>query len=180
MRKPKPAAPKAPSASGPRETCAGPEVIVDFTFDRGLLHVAVVNAGDAAAYRVRVAFDKPFHGLGGTCEVSALRMFRLIEFLAPQKRIETFLDTSSAYFARREPTRLTATISFRDAQRRKHTRDITHDLGIYKDIAYVVSPAGSSLPVLATALSPAITAPNEEDRHGHASRPTLHKFQLPR
>jgi hypothetical protein len=115
---------------------------VDFDFDHGLFHMVVANISNVPAYRVTVSFDKKFHGLGGKCDLSCLRMFRRIEFLAPQKRIETLLDTSGAYFQRREPTRITATISYRDGQQYAYERSITHDLSIYKDVAYVLKPAG--------------------------------------
>jgi hypothetical protein len=125
-----------------------PEVIVDFTFDRGLLHVAVINISDAPATEVTVSFDLPFRGLNGEVEVSSLPMFRRIAFLAPHKRIETLVDTSAAYFERDEPTAIVATIGYRDAADRAHQRRIAHDLLIYRDIAYVVSPppAGTDAP----------------------------------
>jgi ABC-type sugar transport system permease subunit len=46
-------------------------------------------------------------------------------------------DSSAAYFGRQEPTLLTATVAYRTVagERRKHT--ITHDLSIYRDLAYV-------------------------------------------
>ncbi len=132
---------RASTAPETAATTARPEVIVDFRFDRGLLHVAVANIGDAPAHRVTVRFDKKFRGLGGSCEISALRLFRRIEFLAPRKTIETLIDTTRAYFARREPTKLTAAIAFRDPQGRVHKRLITHDLSIYKDLVYLAGPS---------------------------------------
>lgn len=116
----------------------GPEVFVDFVFDHGLLHVAVVNGSDIAAYHVSVSFDPPFRGLGGEQDTSSLPLFRAIEFLAPRRRIETFLDRSSDYFQRKEPRRIRADISWRDARKRRYTRRIVHDLGIYEDVSYVV------------------------------------------
>jgi hypothetical protein len=163
-------------ASDPR---GAPEVAVDFVFDHGLLHVAIENLGDAAAHRVRVAFDKPFRGLGGTCAISELRLFQHLEYLPPRKRIETFVDTTSAYFARREPLRLNAELSFRDARGRAYTRRIAHDLSIYKDIVYLVKPAGASASPAPTA-APAPTSRTGDDSDGHAARPTLRKLQLPR
>ena len=115
-----------------------PDVYVDFVFDRGLLHVVVVNGSDAAAWSVSVAFDPSFRGLGGTQDTSALPLFRVIEFLAPRRRIETFLDRSSDYFQRKEPRRITADVSWHDEHKRRFTRRIVHDLGIYEDLTYVV------------------------------------------
>ena len=57
-----------------------------------------------------------------------------IEFLAPHKTISTFLDTSTAYFNRGEPTRITARISFRDSRDRPYTSTLHHDLEIYRSI----------------------------------------------
>jgi hypothetical protein len=166
MRKRKPAA--TVPASGTIEERDQPEVIVDFVFDRGLFHVAVANVSDAPAYLVSVKFDKKFRGLGGKREVSSLPLFRQIQFLAPRKRIETFLDTSSAYFQRREPTRITALISFRDARRRVYERRITHDLSIYEDVTYLLNPAGiNSLSASAPANTTLVT---REQKYGSPQR----------
>lgn len=129
---------QAPPLKAVSAESAGPEVFVDFVFDHGLLHVAVVNGSDIAAYRVTVAFDPPFRGLGGAQETSSLPLFRGIEFLAPRRRIETFLDRSTDYFHRGEPRRISADISWHDARKRRYTRHIVHDLGIYEDVSYVV------------------------------------------
>jgi len=115
-----------------------PDVLLDVEFDRGLLFLVVANAGERPALAVQVRFERPFRGLGGTVDVSALRLFRKIEFLPAGKEIRTLLDSSAAYFARREPAKLTATISFRDEQGGRHERRIVHDLAIYRDLAYVV------------------------------------------
>lgn len=147
-----------------------PEVIVDFLFDQGLFHVSVENVSDAAAYVVSVKFDKKFRGLGGAAEVSSLPLFRQIAFLAPRKRIETFLDTSSAYFQRREPTRLTAMISFRDAQRRSYERRITHDLSIYKEVTYLLKPAGMNSPVISAPPLAKVTPATGELKYGSPQR----------
>ena len=120
------------------ERSRGPAVILDFRFEQGLLYIALVNTGAAPAYRVSVRFEKAFRGLGGECEVSSLRLFRRVEFLAPHKRIETLLDSSRAYFQRREPTLIKATVSFRDADGKAHTNSIVHDLKIYEDVSYLV------------------------------------------
>lgn len=161
-RKPKPVFPAAEAAAG-----GYPEVIVDFLFDHGLFHVAVANIGEAPAYLVSVKFDKEFRGLGGTQDVSALPLFRRIKFLAPHRRIETFVDTSSAYFRRGEPTRLTAVISFRDARRRLYERRIAHDLSIYKNVAYVLPPAGTNPPVMPSPIPQNQPPPTGDPNHGH-------------
>jgi hypothetical protein len=119
-----------------RDVQDDPEVIVDFDFDDGLLYAAVRNLSGRPAYRVAVTFDKPFTGLGGTRETSALALFRNIEFLAPGKEIRTLVDTVASYFARRQPAKLTADVSWRDAGGGRHAHRIKHDLAIYKELAY--------------------------------------------
>ena len=164
-----------------KEEPARPEVIVDFRFEQGLLYIALVNISEVPAYRVSVRFDKPFRGLGGECEVSALRLFRRVEFLAPHKRIETLLDSSRAYFQRREPTAIKATVSFRDAAGKAQTREIVHDLKIYQELSYVVSHApSSSSPNLPAVPCPASPAPEKESPYGNLKRETLRPIQFSR
>src|ERR1700681_1317279 len=91
-----------------------PDVIVDFVFEDGMLFVAGQNIGSQPAQRVHVAFDPPFKGLGGTASIPELPLFRNIEFLAPSRSIRTLLDSSAAYFARKEPEQITAAISYCD------------------------------------------------------------------
>jgi hypothetical protein len=121
------------------EAASDPQVIVDFDFDsdRGLLFVGVRNLGERPAVDIATDFDKPFRGLGGRREMNRLRLFKRIRFLAPGREVRTLVDSSAAYFARREPTLLTATVSYRTmtGERRRHA--ITHDLSIYRDLAYV-------------------------------------------
>jgi hypothetical protein len=114
-----------------------PDVFLDFVFEDGLLFVEVGNATSRPAEAVEIRFGQSFHGLGGGVDFSKLRLFRRIEFLAPGRRIRALLDTSAAYFARKEPTKLTATIRFRDAEGKRHERTVTHDLAIYRELAYV-------------------------------------------
>jgi hypothetical protein len=114
-----------------------PDVIVDFVFEGGMLFVAVSNIGAQPAQRVHVAFDPPFNGLGGTAAIPELPLFRNIEFLAPSRSIQTLLDSTAAYFTRREPEQITATITYQDRSGREFSCTIRHDLGIYRDIAFV-------------------------------------------
>lgn len=120
-----------------------PEVIVDFVFEDGLFHVAIENIGERPAVDVSVAFDKAFRGAGGERVTSNLPLFRGIPFLAPRRRISTFLDASAAYFARREPTRIAATVTYADRSGLKYEDVIRHDLEIYRDVVSVTRPAGA-------------------------------------
>jgi len=125
-----------------------PKVIVDFIFDDGLFFVAVENIGQEPALKVKVRFRETITGLGGSLEISALPLFQNIEFLAPRKQIVTFLDSSSAYFARNEPTRISAKISYRDCDGNEFQSTVRHDLEIYKEISYVLKQAKESSPAV--------------------------------
>jgi len=113
------------------------EVIVDVVFERGLLFLVVQNLGDRPAHSVRIKFDKPFGGVGGTKKMQRLALFRRLEFLAPRKSIEVFLDRSASYFAREEPTQLTAAISWRTSAGERRSSTINHDLEIYRDLGFI-------------------------------------------
>ena len=120
-----------------REESHDAEVILDVVFDRGLLFLVVENLGDRPAHAVRIKFDKPFSGVDGTKQLQRLALFRKLEFLAPRKSIEVFLDRSASYFARGEPTHLTAAISWRTPEGARRSTTVHHDLEIYRDLGFI-------------------------------------------
>lgn len=121
-----------------KQMCSmGPDVIVDFIFDDGLLFVSIWNIGDKPAYKVRVKFDQKIVGVEGRKVLSFLPLFRVLEFLAPHKQIKTFLDSSASYFERGQPTSISISVSFTDSQGQKFTNIIKHNLEIYRDIGYI-------------------------------------------
>ncbi|NUT57101.1 MAG: hypothetical protein HOQ03_14145 [Thermoleophilia bacterium] len=113
------------------------DVILDVVFDRGLLFLVLENLGDRPAHGVRVRFAERFSGVGGTKRIDRLALFRKLEFLAPRKAIEVFLDRSDAYFARGEPTGLTARVTWRTPGGARRAATIVHDLEIYRDLGYI-------------------------------------------
>jgi hypothetical protein len=114
-----------------------PDVILDVVFEDGLLYLALRNLGCRPALDVSCSFDKPFRGLGGERPLNELRLFRKLPFLAPGREIRTLLDSTAAYFARREPARLQATLSWRTTAGEKRRTTIVHDLAVYRELAYV-------------------------------------------
>lgn len=122
----------------PAQTSSGrPDVILEFLFDRGCFHIAIRNIGDRPALGVSVSFSEKFSGAGGAKVLSDLPLFRNIEFLGPGREIKTFVDTSHSYFRRKQPTKLSARVSYRDAADRKYEVTIKHDLEIYRGILYL-------------------------------------------
>ena len=70
----------------------GPEVIVDFSVDNGLLTIHLKNIGERPAYRVTTTFARPLFGLSGTKCISEMRVFRRVDFMAPGKVFSQFVD----------------------------------------------------------------------------------------
>ena len=112
-------------------------VILDVVFERGLLFLVVANLGDVPAHAVRIRFEQRFSGLGGTKRMDRLALFRKLEFLAPHRSIEVFLDRSASYFARGEPTTLDAAIAWRTPDGARRSSTVRHDLEIYRDLVYI-------------------------------------------
>ena len=111
-----------------------PEVILDFTVDEGLLTVHLKNIGDRSAYAVKTSFDKPFHGLDGKKCISAMRLFRNLEFMAPGKDLAQFVDVLARYAKRKQPMRIAATLSYRDREGKRYEERIVHNLRIYLEL----------------------------------------------
>ena len=76
--------------------------------------------------------------VGRGLAASALPQHRV---LAPGKEIRTLVDSSAAYFARKEPTKLEIAVTYRDEDGARRQATIAHDLGIYRDLAYVAPAA---------------------------------------
>jgi hypothetical protein len=114
-----------------------PDVIVDVVLEEGLFFLSVANIGDRPALDVRTTFNRKLVGLGGTKDVAGLALFRNISFLAPGKEIRTILDSAASWFERTRSTTITARVSYRDADKEEYKAAMTHDLEIYREIAYV-------------------------------------------
>jgi hypothetical protein len=137
-RKSKRASEKEPAANSTiRDERGRPEVIVEFLFDRGLLHISVNNIGDRPAINVSVKFKEKILGINGTKEISALALFRNIEFLGPRREIVSLLDSSSSYFKRKQPTKIAALVAYSDLEGRTYEVKIKHDLEIYRELAFI-------------------------------------------
>jgi len=134
-----PSVAREPAAEPP---AGRPRVIVEFLFERGMLHVGVRNIGDLPAHDVVVAFDGKLNGLGGRRDVGAQALFRDLAFLGPGRELFTLLDESGAWFARREPTRVRAEIRYHDGAGRRFVDAATHNLDVFRELAYIAGEAG--------------------------------------
>lgn len=116
-----------------------PQVIVEFLFDRGLFLISLRNIGDRPAIGVSVKFNKKITGPDRQKDISSLALFRRLEFLGPGREIVVFLDSSSSYFRRKQPTKIAARIAYSDSEKQKYEATINHDLEVYRDLPYVPS-----------------------------------------
>ncbi len=114
-----------------------PEVIVDFEFRQGLFFLSIRNAGTKPAVNVRVDFAPSFTGCAGEKDVTQLPLFKDLTYLAPDRRIETFVDTSVSYFQRKQPTRIKLSVEYRDQHGKRFVDRLEHNLEIYREIGYV-------------------------------------------
>ena len=120
-----------------REAGGDDGVVVDFVFESGALFLELANLSDRPALNVACNFDPPLVDLEGR-DVSELPLFRKVAFLGPRRAIRTLLDSSAAYFGREAPTRITVVTDYERPGEARSSMTVTHDLEIFRDIAYVV------------------------------------------
>lgn len=111
-----------------------PEVILDFDVEEGLLTICLKNIGSRSAYAVKTTFDRRFYGLDGQKCISEMRLFRHLEFMAPGKNLSQFVDVLANYAKRKQPMRITATLSYRDREGKRYEDRIVHNLRIYLEL----------------------------------------------
>ena len=112
-------------------------VVVDVVFDGGLLYLELANLADRPALNVACTFDPSLVDLQGR-DVSKLPLFRHVEFLGPQRRIRTLLDSTAGYFARETATRVSVTVEYERPDGERSVTEVAHDLEIFRELAYLV------------------------------------------
>ena len=113
-------------------------VILDLLYERGMLFFVIKNNSQHAAKEVQFNFDKKIMGVDGQVEITALKIFKKLRYLAPQKEITVFIDMVETFFAREEPTEIEVKITWLDDKgEAKSSTVIHHDFSIYEDIGYI-------------------------------------------
>jgi hypothetical protein len=110
-----------------------PEVIVDFECVRDSLSIVIANIGSSSAHRISIKCDKEILDFRGK-QVTAMEIFRRLEFMPPGKRIGFFVNTFSAYVREKQPLRLAFTITYFDREQRKYTDVVRHNLAVFRGI----------------------------------------------
>jgi hypothetical protein len=124
-----PAANRRPAPPGPGD----PEVLLDVEHARGCLYLVLANVGPATAFDVRVTFDKPLLGAGGSTDITALDVFRKLPILRAEKEIRVFVDVTRELLARRGSKRVRARVTYRSRAGERLGEVFTHDLRIWRD-----------------------------------------------
>jgi hypothetical protein len=120
------------------EAVPRPEMIFDFEFEDGVLFISLRNIGGRPAHDVRTNVEPRISGLGGRMVLSDLPVLREIPFFAPGKCIRFLFDSSASYFARGEPSRISARITWSDQEGNEYAAVIRHDLEIYRTLTWRV------------------------------------------
>ena len=111
----------------------GPEVLLDIEHDRGCLFLVLANVGSATAFDVRVTFDKPLLGAGGTVDIATLEIFRKLPILRSGKEIRVFVDVARELLVRRGGKQVRAQVTYRTRARAQLGEIFSHDLRMWRD-----------------------------------------------
>jgi len=114
-----------------------PDIIVDFEYNDGMLFIVIENIGDDPAYDASVRFNKKILGMQKTKNISSLRIFKLLKFLPPGKKIKMFVDLFQFYLTSKQPMQIKTIIFFRNKLKQTFQNSIQHDLSIYKDFVEI-------------------------------------------
>ena len=111
-------------------------VVVDVVFEDGLLYLELANLSDRPALNVGCKFDPGLVDLQGR-DVSKLALFSRVEFLGPERRIRTLLDSTAGFFAREQASRFTVVVEFERPDEKRRATTVSHDLAVYRELAYL-------------------------------------------
>lgn len=127
----------------PNEPSAEQEVVFDVVFEDGLLFFELCNHAPVPARKVVTTFRRPVLAPDGVTDLGSLQVFKKTEFLAPGKVIRVFVDSVVSYFARKQPSFVRVTLTWKTAGEIRST-EIAHDIRIYRDLPYVVGRGPSA------------------------------------
>jgi hypothetical protein len=135
----------APPRKGPKRTAGddrppsagAAEVLLDVELTDGSLWLVLANPSDQTAFDVSVTFQAPLMGVGGDRDITQMRIFRRLPLLRPRREIRIFVDVARSLFARRQPTRLEARVSWRSRAGERFAQTFKHDLAVWEDFGEV-------------------------------------------
>jgi len=127
------AKPRKPASRPTPPEPSDPEVLLDVEHDRGCLFIVLANVGPATAFDVRVTFDRPLLGAGGTVDTTALGIFKELPMLRPGKEIRVFIDVARELLGRRGSKRVRAQVTYRTRAHKMLGEVFVHDLRLWRD-----------------------------------------------
>lgn len=110
-----------------------PEVIVDFECEGDSLFIVIANVGSSSAHRISIRCDKEIRDFRGK-QMTAMEVFRRLEFMPPGRRIKLFVNSFAAYLKEKQPLRVVFIVTYFDRDQRKRTDVIRHNLAIFRGI----------------------------------------------
>jgi hypothetical protein len=114
--------------------------------EKGFLFLVLKNIGGEPATKATTKIGGRITGPDGKMVINDLNVFRSVEFFAPGKEFHILVGSSFRYFSGKQPTRLTAVITYSDENGRSYSETINHDLTIYKGLPYRVDGGGQGPP----------------------------------
>ena len=112
-------------------------VVVDVVFEDGVLYLELANLADRPALNVRCSFDPKLIDVQGR-NVAELGVFRHAPFVGPRRRIRTLLDSVAGWFGREGAARVTVAVEYERPGEQRRATKVTHDLELYRELAYRV------------------------------------------
>ncbi|WP_292639589.1 hypothetical protein [Nitrososphaera sp.] len=97
------------------------------------MFIVIANVGFSSARRISIRCDKEIRDFRGE-QITAMEIFRRLEFMPPGKRIRIFVNSFAAYLKARQPLRPKFTVTYFDRRQRKQIDVITHNLAVFRGI----------------------------------------------
>jgi hypothetical protein len=117
----------------PRAGARAAEVVLDVDMDGDLVHLVLVNCGDAVATKIRVEFSRPLAGIGEAPAISGLPVFTQLGVLRPGRPLRIFWGAAPALMARPDAcSPFVATVTWSERSRPRQRAEYHHDLSIYQ------------------------------------------------
>lgn len=110
-------------------------VVVDVVFEDGVFYLELANLADRPALNVACSFDETLVDVEGR-DVSELGLFRHVAFLGPRRRVRTLLDSLPGYFGRARAMSVAITVEYERPGAPRCATKVSHDLEIYRELAY--------------------------------------------
>ena len=106
--------------------------------ERGFFFLVLKNIGDEPAAKVVTKIGGKIIGPDGKKVLNDLAIFRSLEFVPPGKEFRILVGSAATYFSAKQPTKITAVITYTDGGKNSYGETITHDLTIYGDLPHAL------------------------------------------